>query len=114
MKTIAAVFGALVGILALTWIFQGNDFFIYKVFAPRQESVRRQVFEQSRAFNQGMVQELQNMQFEYIKQKDSSVRESLADVILHRAAGYNMDDPVVPSDLRSFVDGLKRGKDEAR
>jgi len=95
MKTVAAILGSLFGILVLTWIFQGNDFFLYKIFAPRQEAVRRQVFETSRAFNQGMVQELQNMQFEYLKQKDLEAKSALADVILHRAAGYNMEDPML-------------------
>ena len=46
----------------LTWAVQGNDFFMYKVFAPKYEQVRRTTFEQSKAYNQGMVQELQNMQ----------------------------------------------------
>ncbi len=66
MKIAGLSFLALLGLLALGWLVQGNDFFMYKFFAPRQEAVRRQVFETSRAFNQGMVQELQNMQFEYL------------------------------------------------
>lgn len=41
MKTVAVILGVLLVILGLTWLFQGNDFFMYKVFAPRQEAVRR-------------------------------------------------------------------------
>lgn len=93
--------------LGLTWIIQGNDFFLTKVFAPKYEKVRRDTFEQSRAFNQGMVQELQNMQFEYQKEKDPNAKKALAPIILHRAAGYNMDDPIVPVDLRTFINDLK-------
>lgn len=114
MKTVAAILGGLLVVLGLVWIFQGNDFLLYKVFAPRQEAVRRQVFETSRAFNQGMVQELQNMQFEWVKQKEPEAKSALADIILHRAAGYNMEDPVVPPDLRAFVASLKREMEEAR
>lgn len=98
----------LAAILAIGWIAQGNEFFLYKVFAPKQAAVERQVFENSRAFNQGMVQELQNMQFDYVKEKDPKAKEALASIILHRAAGYNMEDPVVPADLKSFIEGLKR------
>ena len=94
-------------VLGLSWIVQGNDFFLYKAFAPKYEGVRRQTFEQSRAFNQGMVQELQNMQFEYIREKDPKAQEALASVILHRASGYNLDDSAVPADLRSFINDLK-------
>ena len=102
------ILGGLGAIIALTWIIQGNDFFMYKVFAPQRVEVQRQVFENSRAFNQGMVQELQNMQFDYVKEKDPAAKEALASIILHRASGYNMNDPLVPADLRSFVDGLKQ------
>ncbi|MGD0328152.1 MAG: hypothetical protein ABSB00_00340 [Minisyncoccia bacterium] len=95
-------------VLGLGWLFQGNDFFMYKVFAPKYEQVRRQTFEQTRSFNQGMVQELQNMQFDYAKTKDPEARAALASVILHRASGYNLNDPIVPMDLRDFVAKLKQ------
>ncbi len=101
---------ALVVLFAIGWIVQGNSFFMYQFFAPRQAAVERQVFENSRAFNQGMVQELQNMQFEYVKEKDPKAQEALASIILHRASGYNLEDPIVPSDLKSFIDGLKKGR----
>jgi hypothetical protein len=101
----------LFGLLAITWIVQGNDFFLYKVFAPRQEAVRRQVFEQSRAFNQGMIQELENMQFEYAKQTDSGAKAALGSIILHRASGYNLNDQAVPAELRAFIEGLRRERE---
>ena len=102
-----AVFVAAVLVLTgLGWVVQGNDFFLYKTFAPKYEQVRRETFEQSKAYNQGMVQELQNMQFEYIK-ADEAHKAALASVILHRAADFNMSDSRVPSDLRQFVAELK-------
>lgn len=103
----------LVVILAVGWIATGNDFFMYKFFAPRQVEVQREVFEGSRAFNQGMVQELENMQFEYVKEKDPKAKEALAAIILHRASGYNLNDPIVSADLRSFIDGLKRDQTDS-
>lgn len=65
------------------------------------------MFEQSRSFNQGMVQELENMQFKYAETTDKDAKASLADIILHRASGYNMDDDSVPQSLRSFIQKLK-------
>ena len=105
---------AFVGFIALGWLTMGNNFFMYKFFAPKQEAVRREVFEQTRSFNQGMVQELQNMQFEYVKTADTNAKSSLASIILHRAAGYNLSDPIVPAELRSFIEQLKRERAEAR
>ena len=104
MKTALVIIGCIVAILALTWIAQGNDFFMYKVFSPRQEAVRRQVFEQSKAYNQGMVQELQNMQFQY-EQADAKHKDALASIILHRAADF--DENKLPADLHAFIEKLK-------
>jgi hypothetical protein len=107
LKAIGIGIMVLVAIVGFTWLIQGNDWFMYKVFAPKYEQTRRETFEQSRAFNQGMVQELENMQFEYTKEKDPNAKKALADIILHRAAGYNLDDPAVSYDLRTFINDLK-------
>ncbi|MBX4204562.1 MAG: hypothetical protein KW788_00030 [Candidatus Doudnabacteria bacterium] len=104
----------LVVVMALGWLIQGNDFFMYKFWAPKQEAVRRQVFEQTRSFNQGMVQELENMEADYMKTKDPEAKAALASIILHRASGYNLDDPIVPADLRSFISKLKQERMDAR
>jgi len=101
----------LVGMLALIWVVRGNDFFLYRTFAPKYEQVRRDTFEQSKAYRQGMVQELQNMQFEYAKAAPAQ-RDALASVILHRAA--DVDEGVMPADLRSFVAQLRRDRAAAR
>lgn len=80
---IAVIF--LAAMMCLGWLTQGNQFFMYKFFAPKQEQVRREVFEQSKAYRQGMVQELQNMQFEYVKASKDG-KEAMRSIILHRAA----------------------------
>lgn len=110
MKKVGLVVGILVALLGLTWIIQGNNFFMYKVFAPQYEKVRRETFEQSKAYNQGMIQELQNMQFEYIK-ADPEHKKALASIILHRAADF--DENKLPADLREFIRQLKHAPEVA-
>jgi hypothetical protein len=95
---------AVVVIMGLTWILQGNDFFMYKVFGLRYEQTRREIFEQSKAYRQGMIQELQNMQFSY-EQASPASKEALASIILHRAA--DVDETILPADLKSFIEQLK-------
>jgi hypothetical protein len=95
---------AIVVIVGIIWFAQGNDFFLYRFFAPKYEQVRRETFEQTKSYNQGMIQELQNMQFQYI-QADSSEKQALASIILHRAADYDVEK--MPADLRSFIINLK-------
>ena len=91
-------------VLGLGWVFQGNDFFMYKFFAPKYEDARRNVFENTKSYNQGYIQELQNMQFEYVK-ADKEHKVALASIILHRAADYPEDK--LPSDLRAFISQLR-------
>ena len=102
---------AAAGILGLTWVFQGNDFFLYRAFAPKYEAVRRQTFEQSKAYNQGVQQELQNMEFEYV-QADPAHKAALASIILHRAADY--DESKLSPDLATFIDGLRHSQELSR
>ena len=96
-------------LFALGWAVQGNDFFLYKVFAPKYKQVRRDTFEQSKAYNQGMIQELQNMQFEYVKATPDQ-QAALRSIILHRASDFDIDQPEVPADLRRFIQQLRREK----
>lgn len=95
----------IVGLFGLTWAAEGNNFFLYKFFAPKEEQVRREVFEQSKAYNQGMIQELQNMQFAYL-QASKEQRPGLAAIILHRSADYDVNQ--LPPDLRAFINQLRQ------
>ncbi|MEK9151294.1 MAG: hypothetical protein AAB547_01540 [Patescibacteria group bacterium] len=112
-KMVLGISGIVVLLLGFVWILQGNDFFLYKVFAPQYEQVRRETFEQSKAYNQGMIQELQNMQFQYVQAGDAH-KVALADMILHRAADFDLTQPQVPADLRQFITDLKRDRVMAR
>ena len=98
------VIGALVGLGLLALAVQGEDFFLYQVFAPRREAVRRQTFEQSRAYREGMQQELQSMAFQYA-QAAPEHRAALASVILHRVADYDVS--LLDPQLQRFVSDLR-------
>jgi hypothetical protein len=91
-------------LFGLGWLVQGNQFFMYKFFAPKQEAVRREVFEQSKAYNQGMQQELENMRFEYVKAAPDQ-QKMLASLILHRAADYDL--AKMQPDMQTFIMSLK-------
>jgi hypothetical protein len=104
VKTTFAVIGTLLVLILLPWLFMGNEYFLYKFFAPKKEQVRREVFEQTKSYQEGMIQELQNMQFEYVKADDAH-KDALASIILHRAADFPEDQ--MPEDLRNFIKKLR-------
>jgi hypothetical protein len=90
--------------LALDWIITGNEFFLYKFFGPKTEAVRRQIFENTKSYNQGMVQELRNAQLDYVKAKGTE-KKAIASIILHETADY--DESKLPDDLKQFIEDLK-------
>ena len=106
MKPILTIFGVVVGIAgagAIGWGLTYHELIFTSFFGPKFEDVRRNTFEQSKSFRTGAVQELQNMQFEYIKSAPEH-KKALADIIRHRAAEVPAD--AMPSDLQSFISNL--------
>lgn len=101
---IAAVCIILAALLAMTWVAQGQEFFLYRFFAPKMEQARRETFEQSKAYNDGAQQDLRRMQLEYIKATPVQ-QDALAAVILHQMAGY--DESKLAPDLRDFINQIK-------
>ena len=104
MKPFLAVVGGVVGFGALIWGVAYHDLIFTSFFAPKYENVRRNTFDQSKSFRTGAVQELQNMQFEYIKASPEH-KVALKDIIIHRAAEVPED--AIPQDLYNFIQGLK-------
>jgi hypothetical protein len=103
MKSFGIGLLILVGLLGLGWVLTANDLALQKVFAPAREQVRRDTFEQSKAYRDGVIQELRSMQFEYLR-ADEKHKAGLANVIRHKLAGFPED--AIPSDLQQFIKEL--------
>jgi hypothetical protein len=99
---------AIVGLVALvivalfgfTWLVEGNEFFLYKFFAPKRAAVEREVFENTKSYSQGMLQELEAMLLDYNK-ADSNGKDSICSVVRRRTADFPTDR--MPADIYSFV-----------
>ena len=99
-KWILGTFGALIMLALVAFMIQGTDFFLYKTFAPRQEAVRREVFEQSKAYRDGLLQEIRSAQIDYAKAESSQQKLAIGSLVLHDAAGFRDE---LPPDLEAFV-----------
>lgn len=104
MKPLLTIVGGVLGVGALIWGVAYHDLIFTSFFAPKYENVRRKTFEQSKSFRTGAVQELQNMQFEYIR-SNAEHKVALKDIIIHRSAEVPED--AMPQDLYNFIQGLK-------
>jgi hypothetical protein len=76
---------------------------MYGFFAPRYEEVRLNTFENTKSYNQGMQQELQDYYLEYMK-SDENGKQAIEAVIAHQYADYPMDR--LPPHLRTFVESI--------
>ncbi len=100
------VFFVILGVLLVSiWAAEGNNFFISRWLAPREEQVRRETFEESKAYNDSMVQDIYSMQKDYLLATTPEQKSALKYMIMHRVATY--DKNKLPGDLRSFINDLK-------
>lgn len=104
IKEIGMWVAGILAVLLVVWAVAGNNLAMMKVFAPATEQVRRETFEKSKAYRDGMVQELRSLQIEYIKAADD-VKPALAAAIQHKAVGLPED--ALPSDLQVFLKSMR-------
>lgn len=95
----------IIGIIGLTWIFSANDLALTKIFSPAQEQVRRETFEKSKAYNQGMVQELNKAYQDYSKGSEVE-KDAIKSIVLHQYADYDTSN--LPVYLQTFLAELRK------
>lgn len=81
--------------------------YAFDYYSPKYEESRRKTFEQSRAFNEGMVRDLQNLRMDYLK-ADANGKAALRATIIHRFSVY--DKNTLPAELRLFYSQLELGQ----
>jgi hypothetical protein len=77
-------------------------------FGPKHEAVRREVFKQTRSYNEGKEQELLKYRVEYMRSKDDDEKKAIASTV--RLAFADYDENLLDSaELRSFLKDMKYG-----
>jgi hypothetical protein len=102
VKAIAVVIVSVVAFVATLFLLQLVGFASFAFFAPKVREVERQTFEQSRAFNEGMVRDLENLCLQ-ITTATPAQQAALHTTIRHRAAGYPTDS--LPAHVRACING---------
>lgn len=102
---------AMVGLLAIVvivyligFVATGGDYFLYRFWAPKQENVRRQVFENTQSYVEGKIGYLTRLRSQY-SVADGSQKAALRTLILDEAS--TVDNSKLPEDLQLFIDKLK-------
>lgn len=109
MKKVACVLLGIVAIVLLLSAAFGLEWAgikWYGFFAPRKAAVRREVFKQTRSYNEGKEQELIKLRLEYLRARDVDAKRAIASTIRHAFADY--DENLLDSEeLRAFLKEIK-------
>jgi predicted membrane-bound dolichyl-phosphate-mannose-protein mannosyltransferase len=95
---------AIIILLILIIAFNFLDLGVYSFFAPKKENVRREVFENTRSYNQGKIQELAKLKLEF-ELADNDDKEIIKNTIRHKFADYNNDN--MPRNLQIFLQEIR-------
>lgn len=97
----------LAGVIALAFALELGGLQWKRFFAPKHEAVRREVFKETRSYNEAKLQELTKYRLEYLRAKDPIEKAALASTIRHAFAEY--DESKLPVELKNFLKKIKYG-----
>ena len=105
-KGIVIFFGVILLMTAITWMSTGLNLAHYKFWGPKYEEARRNVFEETKSFQQGTIQELSKMYQEYNDPaKSQSQKDAIAFTALHQVADFKTEN--LPPYLAKWIESLR-------
>ena len=70
-------------------------------FGPKRAAVKREVFKETRSYNEGMIQQLARYRLQYIKAESDVEKEAIASTVRNMFAEY--DKTKLSPELRNFL-----------
>lgn len=112
MKTIKNILigvGVVISLFAVVFALNAWGLFNLDFWGTKYRNAHYHIFKNSQSYQQGMIQDLQNMRMKYY---DSSTtdeeKEAIRDTVLQRYGSFPTDQ--LPSDLRNFYFTLREAK----
>src|SRR3990167_3673962 len=75
----------LVLVFGLTWL--GIEWRVF--FGPKSENVERKIFKETRAYNEGMIQQLARYRLQYVQTKDEVERTAIKSTVRQMFEEYD-------------------------
>jgi hypothetical protein len=101
MKNVFKVSGIVAAALAVIFVIGLFGLGWNKFFLPKQENIRREVFEETQSFVHGKIQDLAKYKLEYDKASPES-QEALRFIIINRFAEFD-ETKIKSAGLRNFL-----------
>jgi len=93
--------GVIIGLIALSFAFEALDIVRFGIFEPKRENIKREVFENTKSYVHGVIQDLGKYYEEYQKAETMDDKEVIASVIKMRFAEFDSS-KIKSSPLRQF------------
>ena len=105
MKTWIKRIGIFVGILVIFFILGLYGLGWMKFFGPKEENIRREIFENTQSYVHGKIQDLAKYQDEYNK-TDENGKESVRQLIILRFAEFD-EEKIQSQGLKNFLKTMR-------
>ena len=105
LKVTISVVGVIIILLAIGILSTECNLAFYKRYAPKFQNVEREVFEQTKSYNEAKVQDLAKYKLEYEMNNDPNAKQALKMVIIQRFADYQSER--LPGELGSFLTRMR-------
>lgn len=106
MKKTLAWIGGIVGFFALLFILGLFELGWYKFFEPKKENIRREVFENTKSFTHGKIQDLAKYYEEYQKAETQDDKEAIKNFVQFNFAEFDAS-KIESEKLKSFLINMR-------
>jgi len=106
---VAGIIGSLVLVGVLLFGLEWAGIAWYGFFGPKREAVRREVFKETRSYNEAKEQELLKYRLEYLRADSDSDKQAIASTVRLAFADYN-ETLLDSAELIQFLQQMKRGE----
>ena len=101
MKSLVAVISTIIISVILIFCLSWAGIEWYRYFAPKQEDAKREVFEATKSYNQGMVQQLSRYRLQYLSTEDNTTKAAIKSTIQHQYADFDVNK--LQGELKTFT-----------
>lgn len=101
VAALAGLFLVIALLFGLTWLGIEWDGF----FGPKRAAVEREIFRETRSYDEGMIQQLARYRLQHVRAKSSEEKKAIASTVRVMFAEYDPD-KLERRDLRVFLQGV--------
>jgi len=97
---------AIVVFVVIAFLFELGGLQWSRYFGPKKENVKREVFEETKSYNESKIQDLVKYRHQYMMTKDEQEKQAIATTIRHMFADFDIE-KLPDVELKAFLKSIK-------